>query len=67
VRDAIDNCAYCGRLAMNQFIYSLARVGFIVAKQDALARAGVPQEPFEARATEQPRGRFTKRDLRRGK
>lgn len=25
MRDAIDNCAYCGRLAMNQFIYSLAR------------------------------------------
>ena len=55
------------RLAMNQFVYSLARVSFVLAKQDALARAGVPQEPFEATSLETPRGRFTKRDLRRGR
>lgn len=52
------------RLAMNQFVYNLARVGLVVCKQDAMARRGVPYEPFKH--IEPPRGKFTKRDLRRG-
>jgi hypothetical protein len=47
MRNAKPMPAARAKMAMNQFVYNLAMVGLIVCKQDAMARRGVPQEPFE--------------------
>lgn len=50
------------RLAINQFVYSLARVGLIACLLECSAQTGKPAVEMH-----KPRGRYTAKDLRKAK